>query len=326
MTDARRSDAPPTVSVLVTSYNREKYLAASIESVLVQSFRDFELLVVDNRSTDRSVAIAEEYAARDPRVRVVVNERNLGQFGNRNRAASLVRGRFLKYHDSDDLMYPHGLETMVRLLDAEPAAGFALTTGWHWPGGPCPMLATPRQAYQREFLGFGMFAMGPSCALFRREVFDALGGFDEHGVASDNVFWLKACRRFTALLVPGDLFWYRTHAGQEFLSERADSEYAAARAEVWKALHAPDCPLEGGELLVARRNWTWVVARGIWRRLRAGNLAAAWRTARGAGLSIGDWARYLRRPARNNDAGGPADETVPPWLALAPERPRGASR
>ena len=119
---------PPTpcISVLLTSYNREDFIAEAIESVLAQSMTDFELIICDDRSSDRTVEIANAYAARDPRIRVSVNERNLGDYGNRRQVASLARGRFLKYHDSDDVMYRHCLSTMFELLDAEPRAAFAL--------------------------------------------------------------------------------------------------------------------------------------------------------------------------------------------------------
>jgi glycosyltransferase involved in cell wall biosynthesis len=98
------SSRAPAVSVLLTSYNRERYIAEAIESVLCQSFEDFELVISDNRSTDRTLEIVQDYAKRDPRIRVSLNESNIGQFGNRRKAASLARGRFLKYHDSDDVM------------------------------------------------------------------------------------------------------------------------------------------------------------------------------------------------------------------------------
>ena len=86
---------------------------------------------------------------------------------NRNEAASLARGEYLKYHDSDDVMYRHCLAVMVEALDAEPRAGFALSGSRDWPGGKCPMLLTPRLAYEREFLGTGLFHVGPACAMFR---------------------------------------------------------------------------------------------------------------------------------------------------------------
>ncbi|MEW6320196.1 MAG: glycosyltransferase family 2 protein [Acidobacteriota bacterium] len=310
----------PAVSVLMTAYNRERYIAAAIESVLAQRFTDFELLITDNQSTDRTLAIAREYERRDPRVRVVLNERNLGQFGNRNRAASLARGRLLKYHDSDDLMYPHCLEIMVPLLEAEPRAGFAMSTAWAWAGGPTPMLLTPEQCYQREFLGYGLFMCGPACGLFRADVFRALGGFPDEGVHSDNLFWLRACARHSVLLLPADLFWYRTHPDQEFMSPRAAREYARYPGAVWAMLHSADCPLRGSDLQTARRNQAWIVAKHVWRDLRAGRVGLAWFRLGASGLSLADWVRYLRRPRRSGLAGTPLEAggefVVPDWVRL----------
>jgi glycosyltransferase involved in cell wall biosynthesis len=322
--------ATPAVSVLMTAYNRERYIAASIESVLAQTFGDFELLVTDNQSSDRSAEIARDYARKDRRIRVVVNEANLGQFGNRNRAASLARGRFLKYHDSDDLMYPHCLATMLAPLLAEPRAAFALSVGWNWPGGPCPMFLTPEMCYQREFLGQGMFNAGPACALFRTEVFRDLGGFPDRGVASDYLFWLKACNRVNVLLVPADLFWYRIHPGQEFASENAAREYACGAGDAWLALRAPDCPLQGVDLEQAKRNWVYILARGAYRQIRAGRWRIARLIIRHSGVSWRDWIRYLRRPKRSMRAGTPLTEDgeylTPNWscFQIPEEIPRFA--
>lgn len=309
----------PLVSVLMTAYNRERYIVAAIESVLQQTWADFELLVVDDRSTDRTADIAAGYAARDARVRVVVNSENLGDYRNRNRAAHLARGRLLKYHDSDDIMYAHCLDVMVAPLLSEPRAGFALSTSRDWSGGPCPMLLTPRMSYQREFLGGGLFQCGPASALFRAEVFRALGGFPDKGVGSDHIFWLRACARVNVLLVPGDLFWYRVHAGQELQSPRALREYALVPREVWSALASPDCPLEPWELEQARRNQAYMVVKHGWRDIRAGRWGLAGRRLSQAGLTGRDWLRYLRRPRRDPLAGTPLDARgeymMPDWSA-----------
>src|SRR5512147_3147729 len=88
--------AAPLVSVVITSYNREDFLAESIQSVLHQTFGDFELIVCDDASIDLSAAIAEQFAEGDARVRVVRNPTNVGDYPNRNRAAEFVRGRYLK--------------------------------------------------------------------------------------------------------------------------------------------------------------------------------------------------------------------------------------
>ena len=312
---------PRRVTVVVTTYNRERLVGPAIESVLASRFTDFELLVLDNCSADGTVEVARGYAARDSRVRVVVNESNLGQFGNRNRALEHVDTPFLKYHDSDDLMYPHCLDTMVRLIESAPSAGFALSAGKDWNGGPCPMLLTPRLAYEREFLGLGLFYCGPSGALFRTEVLRKLGGFPDKGVASDYCFWLNACAVTDVVLVPADLFWYRIHPGQEFQKESALREYASGHGDAWRALEADGCPLDGDALVVAKRNVVWHLLRFTWRDLRARRWSLIPLRFRSAGIRISDFVRYLPRRGRDRFAGTPLDASgdylVPDWLRVS---------
>jgi hypothetical protein len=297
----------PVVSVLLTSYNRERYIASAIQSVLAQTFGDFELLVTDDCSTDGTADIARSFERLDTRVRVVVNERNLGQFGNRNRTAELARAPLLKYHDSDDLMYRHCLEVMVSMLRSEPRAGFGLSSGWCWPGGPCPMLLTPRMSYQREFFGAGLFMCGPSGAIFRTEVFRELGGFIDHGVPSDYFFWLRACARVNVLLLPADLFWYRMHPSQEFQSGKAQREYARVFGASWQALDAPECPLTPEERERAKRNRVYHLAKRTAEDLRRARWTSAHTRLRTSGLTLRDWLTYLRRPRRDQLAGTPVD-------------------
>ena len=295
----------PRVSVLLTAYNRAPYIASSIESVLSQTFGDFELLITDNCSTDGSFDIAKQYEALDSRVRVVQNERNIGQFGNRNRAAELARGSLLKFHDSDDLMYPHCLAVMVPMLLSEPRAGFGLSSGMSWTGGPCPMLLTPRMAYQREFFGQGLFMCGPSGALFRAEVFRQLGGFADHGAPSDHLFWLRACTTISVLLLPADLFWYREHPSQELQSTTAQLQNARVPGQVWRALDSPECPLSLDERERAKGNRAYLLARHTLRDFRRGRYRLAAERLRHSSMTLSDWLKYLRRPDRNPLAGTP---------------------
>ena len=113
----------PLVSVLMTTYNREKYLAIAVESVLASTYENFELIIVDDQSKDKSYEIALSYAQKDKRVKVFKNEKNLGDYPNRNKAASLANGKYLKYVDADDMIYPTGLEVMVSGMEKFPEAG-----------------------------------------------------------------------------------------------------------------------------------------------------------------------------------------------------------
>jgi Glycosyl transferase family 2 len=319
----------PRVSVMMTAYNRQDFIASAIESVLAQTFDDFELVVVDDGSRDGTVEIARAFERQDPRVRVVVNDRNLGDYPNRNRAASLARGSLLKYHDSDDAMYPHCLAVMVGMLTACPSAAFGLTNAVAWPGAPCPMVLTPRMAYQREFFGAGLFMCGPSGALFRADAFRALGRFDDFGAASDYRFWLRACARVNVALLPADLFWYRLHAGQEMQSQAAVQEYARAARATWDALNASDCPLTGDEREQARTVALFRVAKLAARDCRAGRFALASYRMRESGATPSDWLRYLRLPRRDRFAGTPLDGdgefAIPDWKQVAATESRSTS-
>ena len=296
----------PTVSVLMTSYNRERYIAAAIDSVLAQTYTDFELVVCDDASSDGTVAIAERYARGDPRVVVVRHTENVGDYANRNRAAVIARGRYLKYHDSDDLMYPHCLSVMVSALESEPRAAAALSSGRYWPGGPCPMLLTPKLAYEREFLGGGLFHVGPGGALFRTDAFRGGGGFPMAGAASDYVMWVHTCARVPVLLVPGDLFYYRVHNGQELSSAKSAYDYARAAGVTWAMLNSADCPLDAPAREQAKSNHAFTAARGAFRQARRGRLRVAADILAHAGLRPIEWLHYLRPPRRLLSAGTPA--------------------
>lgn len=105
----------PLVSICMPLYNTERYVAAAVEGVLGQTYRNIELVICDNGSTDRSLAIVEEFARKDPRVRVVRNRRNLGYAGNLHKVTQLATGEFMMVHCADDLSAPTAIETCVKL-------------------------------------------------------------------------------------------------------------------------------------------------------------------------------------------------------------------
>jgi glycosyltransferase involved in cell wall biosynthesis len=110
----------PLVSVVIPFYNREKWLPISVNSVLQQTLSDWELILVDDRSTDDSLAVAEEFARADKRIRCVPNTHLQGPAGGRNQGVELARGRYVAFLDSDDEWLPHHLETMISYLERYP--------------------------------------------------------------------------------------------------------------------------------------------------------------------------------------------------------------
>ncbi len=115
----------PTLTVGVPVYNMGTYLEEAVESVLAQSFRDLELIISDNASTDDTEAIGRALAARDPRVTYRRNAENVGLVANNNLLVPLARGRLFKWMNADDVLRPGYLERCVAALDADPSVVLA---------------------------------------------------------------------------------------------------------------------------------------------------------------------------------------------------------
>lgn len=120
-------EARPRVTVGLPVFNGEAYLVEAIESVLGQTFTDFELIISDNGSTDGTAAICHAYAARDPRVRYVRSPRNRGAAWNYNRLVELAQGDYFRWLAADDALAPTLLEKSVFILDSYPRVVLAFT-------------------------------------------------------------------------------------------------------------------------------------------------------------------------------------------------------
>jgi glycosyltransferase involved in cell wall biosynthesis len=112
----------PRVSIGLPVFNGEEFLSSAIGSILAQTYTDFELIISDNASTDRTQAICREYAASDPRIRYYRNDHNLGAAVNFNRTFELASGEYFKWAAHDDMLAPEYLERCVAALDAHPEA------------------------------------------------------------------------------------------------------------------------------------------------------------------------------------------------------------
>jgi glycosyltransferase involved in cell wall biosynthesis len=242
----------PLISVLMTAYNREKYIAEAIESVLASSYRNFELIIVDDGSGDRTVEIAKSFETRDPRVKVYVNEKNLGDYPNRNRAASYANGKYIKYLDSDDYLYPHGLEVMVSFMERFPEAGFGIMSRGDYES-PYPKMLSPKQTFLEHFNGYGHLNRAPGSGIINLRIFRELGGFSGRNVIGDVEFWFDIARTYPMVKIVDDLYWPRTHGNQQ-KDTVTTIKYADMRQEiVEKAFAHPGCPLTAEEILQVRK-------------------------------------------------------------------------
>ena len=283
----------PRVSVLMTVYNRENFLQDAVGSVLKSSFTDFELIVVDDCSTDSSALLAAELARKDSRIRIVQNQQNLGDYGNRARAASLARGKYIKYVDSDDLIYPHTLEVMHSAIAAHPGAGLALCHGPAEAERPYPWCLTSHEAYRLQFLGRGCLSCGPTGAIIDRQAFESVGGFRrEWGVLSDTDLWLRLAAQFRVVLLPPGLVWWRRHEGQEFSRTGSNFTYLTRGIALSRELLKDTaCPLTAAEVEKALVRVEQHHARRLLSLLlKSGKAAVFWRAFRQSNLS---WRKLL---------------------------------
>ena len=206
--------AAPLISVIITSYNYARYLPVSVGSVLGQDFPSFELVVVDNASTDDTDAVMATFAA-DARLRYVKNERNIGLAPNHNRGLALARGAYILFLSADDMLLPGHLRRCYDYLQGHPAVDVLYTGAMFMDGNGQPTVVRAMGGQidadydggRDEFaaqLAEGCYVPWPSM-LIRRSLYDELGGIDEAYVAADyeiTVRWAEAGKRFAYLRVP----------------------------------------------------------------------------------------------------------------------------
>jgi glycosyltransferase involved in cell wall biosynthesis len=238
------ADRPgPTVSVVVIVRDGERFLAEALESIAAQTLADLEAIVVDDGSTDGTLAVAEGFAARDPRFRVASHEggANRGMSASRNLGRRLASGRFLVFLDHDDRMEPAKLERQLALLEACPGAGAVVTPNLRWHSwreggvdavqdlGVAPGLHGPPSLLP-VFLA--RTSATPQSPLVRTEAFDAIGGYEEdfRGMYEDQVFFAKLLLARPVVVVDEALHRYRQHDEScVSLSHRAGGQRRARR-------------------------------------------------------------------------------------------------
>lgn len=232
----------PLVSVLMTAYNRGKYIGEAIESVLASTYTNFELIIVDDRSTDNTVSIAQAYAGKDNRIHVHVNEHNLGDYPNRNKAATFARGKYLKYVDADDRIYPRGLEILVDCMEMFPEAGYGLCSFEQHQQFLYPILLKPAEAYRQHYSSKGIFSRAPLSAIIKRDVFEKTGGFAPTRMTGDYEMWHRLSLTYPVVIMQQGLIWYRKHDEQE-MNHFRKFEFRYNRISL-DYLRNPACPLD----------------------------------------------------------------------------------
>jgi glycosyltransferase involved in cell wall biosynthesis len=224
---------PPKVSVIVPSYNHASYLAQRLDSILAQTFQDFELIFLDDASPDHTREVFDRYA-QNPRIRAVFNEQNSGNvFKQWNRGLGMARGEYVWIAESDDYADPEFLATLVATLEAQPEVGVAycesrkvdpageplgLASEWY---GATYRTDRWRASFvaegtdeARDYALAGSPIANASCALFRRNLAIAAGGATEDlRLTGDWLFWVTLFGSAKVAFESRPLNFNRQHEG-----------------------------------------------------------------------------------------------------------------
>ena len=211
----------PKISVVMAAYNAEKYLRESIDSLLTQTFIDFELIVVNDGSTDGTLAILESYG--DERLRIINNAQNLGLPKSLNIGIKSARGEYIARQDADDMSLPQRLEKQYAYMQANPQIALLGSLSNYLDG------ADNKVPYEVEFLPAPTFAdlmksnrFVHSAMMIRKTVLDKVGLYEAIDWAEDYELWLRIAKHYEVRNLQEVLVLYREHDYQ--LTKQASVE------------------------------------------------------------------------------------------------------
>jgi glycosyltransferase involved in cell wall biosynthesis len=238
----------PLFTVAMVTYNSSKWVQQAIESVLSSSFKEFELIISDDYSTDETWNLIQSY--KDPRIRKWQNPQNLGEYPNRNKVIREAKGAYILFVDGDDILYRHSLRNLSEFVDAFPEAGMVWGLNpQHFPFYVFPYLVQPveniKLIYQTiipiSTIGFGEM-------LFKTEVLKNNGGMPEQYIIGDTYIKKMLALVTPVLFVPiGFMFWRQS---DEQASKKYDNKLTTFLERVSidnQILKHPAFPLTGEE-------------------------------------------------------------------------------
>lgn len=203
------------VSVVIPAYNAEGYLAETIRSVLAQSYRDYEVVVVDDGSSDQTLQVAKSF---EPCVRAFRKE-NGGPASARNLAIENSTGEYIAFLDSDDLWVEKKLALQVAFLDDNPGIGLTFGEAWMFSEEAGERMVAGKIGYTGEasfrLLLFGDYIPN-STVMVRRGCVEAVGLLNESReliAVEDYEYWMRIARSFPIAAIPEPLAWYRIREG-----------------------------------------------------------------------------------------------------------------
>lgn len=207
----------PKITVLLSVYNDEKYIGEAIDSILSQTFKDFELLIIDDSSTDRTIDIIGNY--KDPRIRLIINKKNIDISRSLNKGLKLASGKYIARHDSDDISTSERLEKQFNFLeDNDDYAAVGSRT--EYIDENCNHIGYWKQEISAEEIFYALSyrcCLTSSSMMFNKEMISKIGGYDESSShAEDYEIFYRISRKYKIYVIPEYLIKYRIRENQRF--------------------------------------------------------------------------------------------------------------
>jgi glycosyltransferase involved in cell wall biosynthesis len=218
------------VSIIMIFLNGEKFMEEAIDSAITQTHTHWELLLIDDGSTDKSTEIAHQYVQKYPgQVRYLEHEghRNRGMSASRNLGIANAKGHYISFLDADDLWIASKLEQQVAILDVQPKTAFVCAPARWWYGWTGKLEDNQRDFVQHFDIELNTVVQPPTLFLLflqdewaslcdilvRREVIEAIGGYEAsfRGMYEDQAFHTKLCLNSSVYVASECWYWYRQH-------------------------------------------------------------------------------------------------------------------
>jgi glycosyltransferase involved in cell wall biosynthesis len=249
----------PLISICMPTYNGEPFLEEAIHSALTQTLGDFELLIVDDCSTDNTVAIAQRHALADPRVRVIQNEQNMGLVGNWNKCIGLTNGEWIKFLFQDDILDPTCLEKMIAV--SQNARWVLVNRTYFFDESVSPKDKKEYLSLENEVtfsaifkgkqhISAAAFSMAvatypainifgePTCVMIKKEVFEELGEFDaSFRQICDYEYWVRIGVNYGMVAINEKLVKFRVHGKSTSMSNHSEKAFYVLYYDFFAFIH-----------------------------------------------------------------------------------------
>jgi len=287
----------PKLSVIIASYNHQDYIAQTLRSIEEQTFQDFEIILVDDGSRDRTVEAARGAGSRAQ----IFTQENQGVVAARNRGVSLAAGRYICFVDSDDIILPTRFEKQVAILDGDSQIGLAYADAWIIDsqgrrigrfGEVYPVVAGD----VAEMLAMHYCFVPMVTAMVRADVLRRTGPFEKPGPISDYMKWIEVAHLSGTRYDPEPLGCWRRHPQSTSKKANKVKSYAKTRAALKRILRRhPDLAARIGPRIVRRYSRSyfltgfWLAADGHVRRARK----YYWKAVKLYPYSVENWGGFL---------------------------------